>query len=100
MIPEVKYAPVDDRLFVLRDSPEKVTEAGIVIPDTSQKVPTSGRVVAAGPGRMTDAGNRIPLAITRGDHVIFSSFAGTEIEIDGVKFLILHEHDVLGFRRA
>lgn len=87
--------PLDDRVVVKPLEAEEVTAGGIVLPDSAQEKPQRGEVVAVGPGTLTDAGERSPVAVVVGDEVLFGKYGGTEIEIDGVEVKILRESDIL-----
>ncbi|RLC31482.1 MAG: co-chaperone GroES [Deltaproteobacteria bacterium] len=88
--------PLGDRILVLRTDEEEKTPGGIIIPDTAKEKPQQGRVVAVGPGKVNEKGERIPLDIKKGDRVLFGKYAGNEIKIDGVEHLIMQEDDILG----
>ena len=88
--------PLGDRILVLRTDEEEKTPGGIIIPDTAKEKPQRGRVVAVGPGKVNEKGERIPLDIKKGDRVLFGKYAGNEIKIDGVEHLIMQEDDILG----
>jgi chaperonin GroES len=75
---------------------DKKTAGGIIIPDTAKEKPHEGKIVAAGPGKMDDKGKRIPLEVKKGDRILFSKYAGTEIKIDGKEHLFMREEDILG----
>ncbi len=90
-----KLQPIADRIIVKRDAAEETTKSGIVIPDAAKEKKSRGRVVAIGSGRLLDDGTRSPLEVREGDCVVFDSYAGSEIEHDGEKFVILSEHQVL-----
>ena len=92
----MKIKPLNDRILVLRTEGEEKTSGGIFIPDTAKEKPLEGKVVAAGPGKVDDKGKIIPLAVKKGDKVLFSKYAGTEIKLDGVEHLIMREDDILG----
>ena len=81
---------------MVRVEEEQKTAGGIIIPDTAKEKPMEGKVVAAGPGKMDEKGQRVPLDVKKGDRVLFSKYAGTEIKIDGVDHLFMREDDVLG----
>jgi chaperonin GroES len=87
--------PLGDRVVVRAITREEVTVSGIVLPDTAKEKPQEGEIVAAGPGRITDEGNRIPMELAEGDKVIFSRYAGTEVKLDGQDLLIMSERDIL-----
>ena len=90
-----KLQPLGDRLVVKPKPREEVTKGGIVLPDTAQEKPQEGEVIAAGPGKMTDAGKRIPMDIKVGDTVLYSKYGGTEIKDDDEELIILRESDIL-----
>lgn len=93
---KIKIKPLGDRIVVERIEEEEVKKGGIIIPDTAKEKPQKGKVLAVGPGRKTDDGKIIPIDINVGDIVIFSKYAGTEIEIGDQKLLIMREDEVLG----
>jgi chaperonin GroES len=81
---------------VERTEEEEKTKGGIIIPDTAKEKPQQGKVVAVGPGRVDEKGNRVPPGVKPGDRVLFGKYAGSEIEIDGQQYLIMREDDILG----
>jgi len=92
----MKLRPLDDRIVIKQSDAEEKTAGGIILPDTAKEKPQIGRVVAAGPGKMLDNGKRSEMSVKKNDEVIYAKYIGSEIEIDGKKFVILHENDVLG----
>jgi chaperonin GroES len=92
----MKLKPLNDRVLVLRIEEEEKTKGGIIIPDTAREKPQEGKVVAVGPGKLSDKGERIPLDLKENDRVLFGKYAGSDIKIDGVEHLILREDDILG----
>jgi chaperonin GroES len=84
-----------DRILVRRTEEEKKTKGGLIIPDTAKEKPQEGKVVAVGEGRVTEDGNLRPLAVRKGDRVLFTKYSGTEIEVDSDEHLIIREDDVL-----
>jgi len=88
--------PLNDRILVVRVKEVEKTAGGIIIPDTAKEKPVEGKVVAAGPGKRDENGKRIPLEVKKGDKILFSKYAGTEIKIDGVEHLFMREDDILG----
>lgn len=88
--------PLNDRVLVLRVEEEKKTAGGIIIPDTAKEKPQEGKIIAVGSGKKDEKGKRVPLEVQKGDRVLFSKYAGTEIKIDGVEHLIMREDDILG----
>ena len=91
----MKVRPLHDRLIVRRIEEEEKTAGGIIIPDTAKEKPQEGRVVAVGPGKLDEEGEVRPLEVNKGDRVLFSKYAGTEIQLEGVEHLIIREDDVL-----
>ncbi|UCH23053.1 MAG: co-chaperone GroES [Deltaproteobacteria bacterium] len=91
----MKIRPMNDRLLVLRVAEEQKTAGGIIIPDTAKEKPQEGKVISAGPGKIGDDGKRIPMEVKKGDRILFSKYAGTEIKIDGVEHVFMREEDVL-----
>jgi chaperonin GroES len=92
----MKIRPLNDRVLVLRIEEEEKTSGGIVIPDTAKEKPQEGKVVAVGPGKFDENGNRIPLEVKKNDRVLFSKYGGNDITIEGLEHLILREDDILG----
>jgi chaperonin GroES len=91
----MRVEPLGDKVVVKRLAPEEKTAGGILLPDSAQGKPTEGKVLSVGEGRLTDSGNRVKPQVADGDRVIFSSWAGTEIDVDGEEVLILSESDIL-----
>lgn len=91
----MKLKPLNDRVIVTRVEKEQKTAGGIIIPDTAKEKPQEGKIVAAGPGKLDDKGNRIPMEAKEGDRILFSKYAGTEIKIDGVEHIFMKEDDIL-----
>lgn len=91
----MKLKPLNDRVLVKRLETEEKTAGGIIIPDTAQEKPQKGKVVAAGPGRLDEDGKEVKMSVKKGDVVLFSKYAGTEIKIDGEEHLIMREDDIL-----
>jgi chaperonin GroES len=92
---QVGIKPLEDRIVVQVLEAEQTTASGIVIPDTAKEKPQEGRVLAVGPGRFDDNGNRVPLDVAVGDVVIFSKYGGTEVKYSGEEYLVLSARDVL-----
>ena len=90
-----KARPLHNRLIVQRSDEDETTAGGIIIPDSAKEKPQQGNVIAVGPGRLDDKGNRITMQVNEGDRVLFSKYAGTEISLDGEEHLIINEDDVL-----
>ena len=91
----VSIKPLEDRIVIRQVDAEQVTASGLVIPDTAKEKPQEGEVVAVGPGRIDDNGNRVPLDVVVGDKVIYSKYGGTEIKYGGDDLLVLSARDVL-----
>jgi len=91
----VSVKPLEDRIVIKQVEAETTTASGLVIPDTAKEKPQEGEVVAVGPGRIDDNGNRIPLDIVVGDKVIYSKYGGTEVKYGGEDLLVLSARDVL-----
>lgn len=92
----MKFKPLHDRILVRRIDADETTRGGIIIPDTAKEKPAEGKVIAAGEGARDDAGKRISLDVSVGDHVLFGKWSGTEVKIDGEDLLIMKESDVMG----
>ena len=91
----IKLQPLADRLVVKPIEREEVTKGGIVLPDTVKEKPQEGKVVAVGPGRLSDDGKRIAMDVKVGDRVIYAKYGGTEIKIEDEELVILRESDIL-----
>ena len=91
----MKLQPLNDRVLVKRLESEEKTAGGLYIPDTAKEKPCKGRVVAAGPGKCDEKGNRVAMAVKKGDTVLFNKYAGTEVKLDGEDHLVLREDDIL-----
>ncbi|MBN9106567.1 MAG: co-chaperone GroES [Propionibacteriaceae bacterium] len=91
----VTIKPLEDRVLVQPLEAEQTTASGLVIPDTAKEKPQEGKVLATGPGRIDDNGNRVPLDVAEGDIVIFSKYGGTEVKYDGTDYLLLNARDIL-----
>ncbi len=92
----MKIRPLNDRLLVRRLEEEEKTAGGIIIPDSAKEKPAQGKVVAVGPGKVNDAGERVALQVKEGDIILFSKYGGTDVKLDGEDYLIMREDDVLG----
>ncbi|MFW6357456.1 MAG: co-chaperone GroES [bacterium] len=91
----MKLKPLHDRVLVKRLEEEEVTKGGIIIPDTAKEKPIKGEVFAAGPGKTGDDGKPVKMSVKKGDKVLFNKYAGTEVKIDGVEYLVMREDDIL-----
>jgi chaperonin GroES len=87
--------PLNDRVLVTRVEEEQKTAGGIIIPDTAKEKPQEGKVVAVGPGKRDESGKRVPLEVKKGDRILFSKYAGTEIKVDGEEHIFMSEDDIL-----
>ncbi|SHO49972.1 co-chaperone GroES [Desulfopila aestuarii] len=92
----MKIRPLNDRLLVKRLEEEAKTAGGIIIPDSAKEKPAEGQVVAVGPGKLNDKGDRVALQVKAGDRVLFSKYGGTDVRLDGEDYLIMREDDILG----
>ena len=92
---KVSIKPLEDRVVVQANEAETTTASGLVIPDTAKEKPQEGTVVAVGPGRIDDNGNRVPLDVNVGDVVIYSKYGGTEVKYGGEEYLVLSARDLL-----
>jgi chaperonin GroES len=91
----VSIKPLEDRIVVKTLEAEQTTASGLVLPDSAKEKPQEGEVLAVGPGRIDDNGNRVPLDVVVGDKVIYSKYGGTEVKYDGEEYLILSARDIL-----
>lgn len=94
----VNLQPLADRVVIKPIEREEKTRSGIILPDTAKEKPQEGEVVAVGPGRLSDDGKAIKMDVKVGDRVIYARYAGTEIKIDDVEYVILRESDILAKR--
>jgi len=90
-----KLRPLGDKIIVKRLEAETKTKSGIVLPDSAKEKPKRGKIVSVGDGKRLETGERAPFSVKKGDEVIFTSYAGTEVKIDGEELLIMSEDDVL-----
>ena len=91
----ITIKPLEDRIVIRQVDSEEKTASGLYIPDAAKEKPQEGEVLAVGPGRIDDNGNRVPVDVKVGDHVIFSRYGGTEVKYDGEELQILSARDVL-----
>ena len=91
----ISIKPLEDRIVVQTAEAEQTTASGLVIPDTAKEKPQEGEVLAIGPGRVDDNGNRVPVDVAVGDKVIYSKYGGTEVKVGGEEYLVLSARDVL-----
>jgi chaperonin GroES len=92
----MKLRPLQDRVIVKQTEAEEKTKSGIFLPDAAKEKPTKGKVVSVGPGRLDDNGKPMEIPVRTGDTVYYGKYSGTEVEVDGQKFVILREQDILG----
>ena len=92
----LKLRPLGDKVIVKRVQAEGKTAGGIVLPDTAREKPKRGVVLATGTGRLLDDGRRSEMQVKKDDEVLFTSYAGTEVKIDGDDFIVMEESDILG----
>ena len=95
MAKKTRIQPLNDKIVVRRVEAEETTKGGIVLPDSAKEKPKEGIVVSLGQGKLLDNGNRADFQVKEEDRILFSSYAGTEIKIDGEEYLIMQEEDVL-----
>ena len=95
-MPDVNIRPLHDRILVRRVQEDQKTAGGIIIPDTAKEKPQKGEVVACGNGRVTEDGKTRPMEVKKGDQVLFSKYAGTDLKLGSEDFLMITENDVLG----
>lgn len=88
--------PLHDRVVIKRLEEERTSAGGIVIPDSAAEKPVRGTVMAMGPGKMLTDGKVVPLAVKKGDTVVFGKYAGTEIKLDGQEMIVMREEDIMG----
>ena len=92
----MRIKPLNDRILVKRLEAEGKTKGGILLPETAKEKPKEGEVISVGPGKILESGKRQSLELKKGDKIIFESYAGTEIKVDGKECLLMKEADVLG----
>jgi chaperonin GroES len=92
----VNIRPLNDHIVALRIEEKETKVGGLIIPDTAKEKPMTAKVVAVGAGRMLENGNRLPLEVEKGAKVLIGKYAGSEIKMDGVDYLVIREDDVLG----
>ena len=88
--------PLGDRVLVQRTEAEEKTSGGILLPESAKEKPKEGKIIAVGDGKQLDDGKRTTFSVSKGDRILFSSYAGTEIKVDGEEYLIMREDDILG----
>jgi len=90
-----KIKPIGDKILVKRLEAEEKTKGGIVLPDSAKEKPKQGKVIALGDGKLTDEGKRAAFQVKKGDVVLFSSYAGTEVTVENEEYLVMSEEDIL-----
>ena len=93
-----KIEPLGDRVVIKPTPKEEVSKGGIVLPDTAKEKPQEGKIIAVGPGRLSEDGKRIAMEVKKGDKVIYSKYAGTEFKLDDEELVIMREGDILAKR--
>jgi chaperonin GroES len=93
---KISFKPLGARVLIETIEQEEVTAGGIVLPETAKEKPQQGKILAAGPGDRNEKGERIAMDVKVGDVVLFAKYSGTEIKMDGKKYLIMRESDLLG----
>lgn len=92
----MKLRPLDDGVVIKPTEAADKTAGGIFLPDTAKEKPQIGKVIATGPGKLLDNGKRSPMNVKKNDEVLFPKYMGNDVEVDGEKYVILKEHDILG----
>ena len=92
----MKLKPLDDRVIIKQLDAEEKTSGGIILPDTAKEKPQIGKIVEVGPGKLLDDGERAKMSVKKKDEVIYAKYIGSNVEIDGDKYVILRESDILG----
>jgi chaperonin GroES len=92
----IKLKPLADRVIVKQTEAEEKTKSGIYLPDAAKEKPTKGKVIAVGRGKLDDKGRPMEIGVRTGDTVYYGKYSGTDVEVDGEKFVILRESDILG----
>lgn len=91
----MKIKPLEDRVVIKPAPPDEKVQGGIIIPDTAKEKPQKGEIIAIGPGKVSDAGEKIPMTVKVGDTILYGKYSGTEVTIDGEEYLIVRESDIL-----
>ncbi|MEW6042267.1 MAG: co-chaperone GroES [Elusimicrobiota bacterium] len=92
----MKFKPLGDRVLVKPLEQKEVKKGGIIIPETAKEKPQEGEIIAVGPGKLDDNGKKIPMDVKVGDKILYGKYSGTEVKIDDVEHLIMHQDDILG----
>ncbi len=91
----MRIKPLGDRVLIQALDADEISASGIIIPDTAKERPSEGKIIAVGPGRVTDEGSRVNLEVKKGDKVLYGKYSGTEVKVEGKDYLILRETDIL-----
>jgi chaperonin GroES len=91
----MKITPLNDKVLIERVEADDKTAGGIILPDTAKEKPKQGKVLALGEGKLLENGQRVPFQVKIGDRVLFSSYAGNEVQVDGKEYLVMSEDDIL-----
>lgn len=91
----MKIKPLADRVVVKPSEAEEKVQGGIIIPDTAKEKPMQGEVVAVGPGKVSESGQKVAMEVKKGDRVLYGKYSGTEVTVDGEDYLIMRESDIL-----
>ncbi len=92
---KAKIKPLGERVLVKRLEPEEKTAGGIVLPDTAKEKPRQGKVIELGEGKLLGSGERVKISLKKGDKVIFTSYAGTEVNVEGEEYLLMSQDEIL-----
>ncbi len=92
----MKLRPLDDRIVIKQSEAKEKTDGGIFLPDTAKEKPQVGKVIATGPGKLLDDGKRCQMSVKKNDEVMYGKYIGNEVEIEGEKYVIVRESDLLG----
>lgn len=92
----MKLRPLGDRVLVKSLEEKEVKKGGIIIPDTAKEKPQEGEIIAVGPGKVDEKGNRVPMNVKAGDRVLYGKYSGSEVKLDDVEYMIMHEEDIYG----
>lgn len=91
----MKLKPLEDRVVIRPALPDEKVQGGIIIPDTAKEKPQRGEIVAVGPGKVSDSGQKIAMTVKNGDMVLYGKYSGTEVTVDGEDYLVVRESDIL-----
>jgi chaperonin GroES len=96
----MKLKPLGDRVLVQAIETKEAMKGGIIIPDTAKEKPMEGKVISVGKGKIADDGKLVPMDVKAGDTILYGKYSGTEVKIEGVEYLIMHQDDILGVLEA